>query len=64
MDATNHIKWSQKDKYYLYVITYMWNLKYGTYDPIYKTERSGIWTDLCFPWVGEKEGHGWGFGDW
>ena len=37
----------------------MWNLKYGTYDPIYKTERSEIWReDFCLPWVGEKEGHG------
>ena len=26
----------EKDKY---DITYMWNLKYGTNEPIYKTER-------------------------
>ena len=34
MNATRnyHNKWSQKDKY---VITYMWNLKYGTYEPTY-----------------------------
>ena len=27
---------SQKDKHH--IITYMWNLKYGTNEPIYKTE--------------------------
>ena len=40
MDAMrgSHTKWSQeKDKYHM-IITSMWNLKYGTNDPIYKTE--------------------------
>ena len=39
MDTTRdkYAKWSQKekDKYY---ITYVWNLKYGTSKPIYKSE--------------------------
>ena len=29
---------SQKEKYIPYDITYMWNLKYGTNEPTYKTE--------------------------
>ena len=28
---------TEKDKYHV-IITYMWNLKYGTNEPIYKTE--------------------------
>ena len=28
----------EKDKYPTYYVTHMWNLKYGTNDPIYKTE--------------------------
>ena len=42
MDATRdyHTKWSKLDRerQIPYDITYMWNLKYGTNEPIYKTE--------------------------
>ena len=39
MDATRdfHTK-SEGERQIPYDITYMWNLKYGTNDPIYKTE--------------------------
>ena len=31
-------------------ITYMWTLKYGTNEPIYRTEtNSQLWTDLWLP---------------
>ena len=42
MDATKdyHIKLnkSERERQISYDITYMWNLKYGTNEPIYKTE--------------------------
>ena len=42
MDATrdDHIKWSksERERQISYDITYMWNLKYDTSEPIYKTE--------------------------
>ena len=42
MDATRdyHTNWSQADRerQIPYDITYMWNLKYGTNEPIYETE--------------------------
>ena len=42
MDATRdyHTKWSksERERQIPYDITYMWNLKYGTDEPIYKTE--------------------------
>ena len=42
MDATRdyHIKWSKSEteRQILYDITYMWNLKCGTNEPIYETE--------------------------
>ena len=42
MDATrdSHTKWSksERERQILYDITYMWNLKYGTNEPICKTE--------------------------
>ena len=42
MDATRdyHTKWSKSEgeRQILYDITYMWNLKYGTNEPTYKTE--------------------------
>ena len=43
-----------------YDITYMWNLKYGTNEPIYKTETdSQTWRkELWFP-GGEGEEVGW-----
>ena len=30
--------WSERERQIPYDITYMWNLKYGTNEPIYKTE--------------------------
>ena len=46
MDATReyHIKWSKSEgeRQIPYDITYMWNLKYDTNEPIYETEtKSG-----------------------
>ena len=42
MDITRdyHTKWSKSDieRQIMYGVTYMWNLKYGTNKPIYKTE--------------------------
>ena len=42
MDATRdyHTKWSksERERQISYDITYMWNLKYGTNEPIYKSE--------------------------
>ena len=42
MDATRdyHTKWgkSERERQIPYDITYMWNLKYGTNERIYKTE--------------------------
>ena len=39
-----------------YDVSYMWNLKYSTMEPIYKTETdSKTWgTDLCLPRGVEK----------
>ena len=47
MDATRdyHTQWSksERERQIPYDITYMWNLKYGTNEPICKTERD-LWT--------------------
>ena len=44
----------------------MRNLKYGTSDPIYKTEADhGHGAQSCvFQWGGEREEHGQGVWDW
>ena len=59
MDATrdSHTKWSKSERQIPYGITYMWNLKYGTNEPIYKTETDSQTqgTDLWFPWGREEE---------
>ena len=54
MDATrdSHTKWikSEREWQIPYDITYMWSLKYGTDDPIYKTETDhghGDQTCVC-----------------
>ena len=43
MDGLNlyHTKWSksERERQIPYDITYMWNLKYDTNEPIYKTEK-------------------------
>ena len=40
VDATNgyYTKWSKSERQIPYDITYMWNLKYDTNEPIYETE--------------------------
>ena len=62
MDTTwdYHTKWSKsekRDKYHTlspYDITYMWNLKYGTNEPIYKTE-TGTQTQIRL-WLPRRGG--------
>ena len=41
-----------------YDITYVWNLKYGTNKPIYRTETNSWRTDLWLPGGGEGGGEG------
>ena len=66
MDASrdSHTKLNQteSEKHIPYDITYMWNPKYGTNEPIYKTETdSQTWrTDLWLP----REGGGSGMMNW
>ena len=40
MDATRdyHTKWSKSERQIPYDITYVWNLKYDTIEPIHETE--------------------------
>ena len=48
---------SQSERQVPYDITYRWNLKYGTNDPTYKTERDhGYGEQMC----GCQGGGGWG----
>ena len=51
---------SEREKQIPCDITYMWYLKYGTNEPIYKTEKDSqtYWTDL---WVAKGKGlkEGW-----
>ena len=56
-------KVSQKEKYKYHMIPLqLWNLKYGTDDPIYKTETDhGQGRQTCGLWGGEgREWNGWG----
>jgi len=48
---------SERERQISYAITYMWHLKYGTNEPIYKTESdSQTWrTDLWLPRARERE---------
>ena len=55
---------SERERQVPYVITYMWNLKYGTKDPIYKTEidhRHGEQTCGC-QGGGRRKWDAWRFG--
>ena len=54
----SEVSQKEKDKYQM--ISRIWNLIYGTNEPIYKTETdSQIWkTDLCLP-RGRWEEVGW-----
>jgi len=47
-----------------YDITYMWNLKYGTKEPIYKTETDSQTgrIDLWCQEGGRRSGMNWAFG--
>ena len=47
-------------------ITYMWNLNYGTNEPIYKTETDSQTqrTELWLPRGGRKKWDGWGVWGW
>ena len=38
---------SQKEKDIPYEITYMWNVKYGTNEPIYRKENHGLGEETC-----------------
>ena len=58
---------SQKDKDKYHGITYMWDLKYGTNEPVYKTEIDSQTRriDLLLPkGSGGKERDGLGIRDW
>ena len=48
MDGTrdSHTKWSQRERQIPNDIIYMWNLKYGTNEPIYRKETNS-WTCGC-----------------
>ena len=62
-----HTQWikSERERQILYHITYMWNVNYGTSEPIYKTETNSQRSDLWLPRGSggrEKEGLGvWGW---
>ena len=50
---------SEREQKMLYDITYMWNLKYGTNEPIYKTKRLTDIENRLVVATGEGEGGGW-----
>ena len=51
---------SERERQIPYDITFMWNLKYGTDEPIYRTETdSQTWTSYLWFLRGEEEGVGW-----
>ena len=52
-----HTNWSQKQKD-KYNIPYMWNPKYDSNEPIYKTDSQTQRTDLWLP-RGIGDGEGW-----
>ena len=60
MDAIRgyHTKWSksERERQIPYDITYMWNLKYGANDPIYKTETDSQTENRLVVAEGEGEG--------
>ena len=55
---------SDRERQIPYDITYIWNLIYGTNEPIYRKEtNSGTWrTDLWLPRWGGGSGMDWEFG--
>ena len=60
MDATRdyHTKWSksERERQISYDITYMWYLKYGTNEPIYKTETESRHREQTCGYQGAGEG--------
>ena len=60
----SEVSQKEKDKYHM--ISPMWNLKYGTNDPIYKTETDhGHGEQACgCQWGVRKEWDGWGVWGW
>ena len=52
---------SQRESQTPYDITHTWTIKYGTNQPIYKTETDSQTqrTDLCFQWRVGRVGEGW-----
>ena len=52
---------SQKEKDKYHDITYMWNLKYGTNDPVYETDSQTQRSDL---WLPRGGGSGLGVSGW
>ena len=65
MDASrdSHTK-SEREKQIPYDITYTWNLKYGTNDPTYRTERDSQTRNRLVAAKGQEEGMGYGLGVW
>ena len=60
-----HAKWSklERERKILYDITYMWNLKYDTNEPINETERDPQIENRFVDAKGEGIGEGW-VGSW
>ena len=54
----SEVNQKEKDKYHI-DITHMWNLKYRTIEPIYKTQRSEL---VVAKWKREGRGMDWKFG--
>ena len=55
-------KWSKSERErQIYDITYMWNLKYDTNEPVYETESTTWRTDLWWGEGWQRDGiRGWG----
>ena len=49
MELDTHTKWnkSEGERQIPYDITYIWNLKYGTNEPIYRKETHGLGKQTC-----------------
>ena len=54
-----HTKRSKRNRQIPYDITYMWNLKYGTNGPIYKTETDRHREQTCGCQLVGRGGEGW-----
>ena len=63
MDGTtdSRTKWSksERDRQIQYAIIYMWNLIYGTNEPIYRKETLKDMKNRLVVAKGEEEGVGW-----